>query len=489
MKKIINKSLVALMALLTIAGCGENSTSTSNTSNNSSNVVLTETEKIEKMLNDLRKGVKFVGSVNQTSTMLDGDHGSPTGEVVENSYKTELTFQSGKENAYASYVSTTLEDGSEQVYFNNKVFQGEDGYAYYYDLNYDNKVTKFPFLSSSGEKVNFGYYCLNPFSYLKVEDFIKVDGKENTYTLSNDKASVFSANVFGDIDAAFYDVLESIEFVVDGTTLKSFTIVPSSVYDMAIDYETWTEVYYYLEQIATFEVKDIATATVSKPSSRQVTSNREELDKLQAAFDKYSANNYTINMKIQYSGDYEGVVSYATYYYTGEHLYYSRQENQTTPNAETDILLYDNGGEFLVPYGYSDEDSENEVVFTERAASSFKGYSTKYKQYTYEDVNPKISDVSADLFDYDKTFKNYNVCDEIVADFATKAIVPQINEMSSYLDGYGETFKVRLTDSGDIDYITFNFNYNDGFFARSASVRLTFSNVGTTVLPYNLVIA
>ena len=487
MKKIINKSLVALMTLLTVVGCGDNSNSSSNSSGSSS-VVLTENQKLEKMVNDARKGVKFVGTVHQTSNILDGDHGTPTGEVMENVYNSSFTYQSGKENAFSSYVYSKEEDGTETVYFNNKVFQGEDGYAYYYELNYDNTVTAFPFYDY-GEKVNFAYYCLNPFSYFEAEDFIKVKDKDNTYTLSRENASLFSSNVFGDIDTAFFGVVKSIEFVLDGSKLKSFTLIPEDNYGMQIDFSTGGEIYYFLEQVATFNVEDVGYAMVAKPKVREVTENRTELDALQAAFSKYAGKNYTANMKIEYTGDRAGETSFATYYYTGEHLYYSRQEDQSKPNAENDILLYDNGGDYLVPYGYSDALSGTRATFTQDDASSFKGFSTSYTKYTYDDVNPEISKVSADLFDYNKTFKNYSVCDDIVSNFAHKAIVPQLNVLSGYLDGYGNSFKIKLTSSGDIDYISFSVSYSDYFESISANIRLTFTNVGTTVLPHNLVLA
>lgn len=489
MKKVINKGLIVLMSLVTFVGCNNDSSSSSNTSSLiTSTGELSEYEKIEVMLMNLRKGVKFDGTIHQKSTILTGDHGTPTGEVRNNDLISSFTFQSGEENAFARYVTYTLEDGTQRVMYDDQLFQGEDGQAYYYELNYDNKVTAFPVYNSKHENVNFGYYCLNPFSFLEAEDFYKVEGKENTYTLYNDKASVFVSNIFGDLDPAFYGIVTSLEFVIEGTSLKSFKVVPESIYDYTLDLTNLSELYFFLEQEANFIVSEVGTAKVNKPEARK-EKNSAELDALQSAFSKYSGNNYTMNLRITYGGDKSGQVDYATYYYTGEHLYYSKQEKQVAPDVKTDILFYNEGGKYLVPYGYSDEDSETQVVFTKRAAKAYQGYSVYFTKYTYDDVNPRIDEVSSQIFDYNTTFKNYSVCDELLSDFASKAIVPQLNNVSSFLNSFGKSFKIKLNSDGFIDYVTFSYDYSDEYAVNNAQIRLTITDVGTTTLPYDLVIA
>ena len=489
MKK--NYLLLTMLGSLVISGCGDNSTSSSVSQSNtnvitsSSSTVLTEEQKLEQMITELRKGVKFVGTLDQKSFYLDGDHGKLTGDSATNAYNIELTYQSNGENAYSSYVTSTYSDGSTRVFFDNKVFQGEDGYAYYYDLNYDNQIKKFPFMDNKGDKVNFGYYCANPFSYLKAEDFIKVNIKENTYTLSKSKSTLFASNVFGDFDEAFYGLIEYLEFTVEDGNIRSFTIKPENVYGMSIDYETLVSVYYLLEQSGTFEIKEVGSAKVEKPEIRVATSSKEDLDRLQKAFDKIEGTNYTANMKISYDDISGGGTSYATYYYTGEHLYYSRQETQEAPDASKDILLYNDGETYLTPYVFSDELSANKNIFVKGEGREV----ANYINYKYEDVIPVIKGVSAELFDYNKTFNNYSACNEIVKDIATKAFVPQINEVQYYLDGSVDSFKVKLTSAGDLDYISFSFKYDDGFFQEAASVKLSFTNIGTTELPFDLEIA
>ena len=76
-----------------------------------------------------------------------------------------------------------------------------------------------------------------------------------------------------------------------------------------------------------------------------------------------------------------------------------------------------------------------------------------------------------------------------MSDFASKAIVPQLNNVSSFLNSFGKSFKIKLTSDGFIDYVTFSYDYSDEYAVNNAQIRLTITDVGTTTLPYDLVIA
>ena len=92
------------------------------------------------------------------------------------------------------------------------------------------------------------------------------------------------------------------------------------------------------------------------------------------------------------------------------------------------------------------------------------------------------------MFDYNTTFKNYSICEDLLGDFASKALVPQLSEISDFLNGYCNNFKLKLTSEGFLDYATFSYDLNNGFAVESAQVRLTITDIGTTVLPHNLVV-
>ena len=75
-----------------------------------------------------------------------------------------------------------------------------------------------------------------------------------------------------------------------------------------------------------------------------------------------------------------------------------------------------------------------------------------------------------------------------MSDFATKAFLPCVNEMSYYIDGTCDTFKAKLTSAGELDYVTFSYYYDDGFFQSAANVKITYTNVGTTELPFEIAV-
>ena len=120
-KNLIISSLVALLSISTIAGCGNNNV---NTSSSSSSVSISEEDKFDKMLENLRKGVKFIGTLNQQVAFLDSDMGVPTGKKVENDLHVELNYSSKDENGYSAYVTRYDEVEEEDVeIINTSVFE------------------------------------------------------------------------------------------------------------------------------------------------------------------------------------------------------------------------------------------------------------------------------------------------------------------------------------------------------------------------------
>ena len=180
-RKLLISGLITLLSISTFTGCVNNSSSQNISS---SSTLMSEEAKLDNMLANLRKGVQFKGVLDQEVSYLDSYQGTPTGKKALNEYQVEINYSSKDENGYSAFVNrydATLEEDIEII--NTTVFEGEDGYAYYYGLNYDNSIIKYPLLDKNGmEHMNFAYYYLNPFNYLMGKDFIKVENKENTYT-------------------------------------------------------------------------------------------------------------------------------------------------------------------------------------------------------------------------------------------------------------------------------------------------------------------
>ena len=456
-KKLIISSLIGLLSISSFVGCDSNVSSSSQITSSPDNSLTTEKGRINDMIESLRKGIAFEGEIIQKRHILDGYFGNKTGNVEVVEFEAEYIFEMSNENGYSSIV--TMDEGyGKELIINNQVFEGTDGYAYFYDLEYDNTIGKYPIMDiQTGAKVNFGYYCLNPFDYLLVEDFIRVS--ENTYTLNKGKAAFFAANIFGQVDPAFNRVIDSCEFVLEGSTLKSFKFLPQETHAQYTDYEELKAVYYFAENIATFEVTKIgAQAIVPKPQPKEV---KPEHEALQNAFSKFAAKNFTTYLYIDYVDEYGDKLgeNHLYYYYDGEALYFSATEDQSEPDSTNDMYLKPNANGLI----------------------SIDGV-----QVTYDQLVPKISEVSAAIFNYDSKKDVYSICDELVGYIGYIALVPPISTITLMLDGYTTYFDIVLDAEGNLDYIDFGYVYEYTFSVEIATARLDFYDIGTTKIPHNL---
>lgn len=436
-KELIISSFVALLCLPIFGGCKKETTSSQNSSlNNSANK---EAAMLQEMLKDLREGFSLEGTVKHRKNILDGYYGNPTGEVIDVTYEAEFVYEVSAEKGYSSYI-VSKQDGKKDIVVNDiQVFEGSDGYAYFYELNYDNTVKKYPIIGNqSYEKVNFGYYCMNPFEYLLPSDFTKVN--DTTYTLTKTKASFFASSVLIDVSSAFTGLIETCEFVIDNGVLKSFKVIPTKFHDQFTNVEQQTTVYYYGEYLAEFNFGDIGNAEVKKVTARE---KQENSALLQAALDKYT-NNFTANMVLEFYDEGEKFGEHHSwYYYDGETLYFSAVEDQ------------------------SEHDPVNNLYFEQ-----------------LPDNTPIISGVNADIFDYDAERDVYTICDEMVSYIGAIALIPPLNVIYNELNGYTTSLEIKLSNDGYIEYIEFTYSYDHYSYIEDGEGRIEFHNVGTTVMPH-----
>ena len=304
------------------------------------------------------------------------------------------------------------------------------------------------------------------------KDFIKVSELNNIYTLNRGKAAFFASNVLGDIDPAFFGVIERIEFEIENYELKSITVIPAVAYDSQTDYETWETIFYSIEQEVSLEINNVGTNVVSKPSPKETI---DEHKALQEAFDKFSSKNFTANLHIESLRDGESNGEYdIVYYYDGKNLFFTSNDNGKPKQG--DILLYQyEGDEYLSPLAYDIELDE----FTAEAAKSLASMNNVFK---YNDITPLISEVKAEIFNYDKFRKNYRCCDELLSIIASRAFVPLLNPIAKQLNGSCSSFVIKLTADNNIDYINLQ-TQTTSFYNDISKCKLTFDNVGTTTLP------
>ena len=273
-KNILLTGLVSLMSISLIAGCDNDEVS--------KNV-------IGDMLKECRNGVELNISVEQTLRYIDKYYGDYTGKKDSHSVTAEITFQEGEQRAFSSVVNDSYIDGFEYEAVNMQVFEGEDGYAYYYDQNYKNEIETVALMDSSYQKVNYNYYYLNPFNFLIEEDFTKVN--DSKYSLSKAKSAFFATAFLGDIDQSYFGVIDKCEFNFVNDELDSITVVPHASHKQRT--EGYNNVYYWLEQTATLKVEGKGETVKVNALAPNVPEHTEEIAKLQTAFNNLEAGNFT----------------------------------------------------------------------------------------------------------------------------------------------------------------------------------------------------
>lgn len=465
----MKKRLLLILAGVMITGCSSASSSKST---------------VSKMLKSLRQGFKLEGEIKQNCQYLTGSTsagGKINGKTASNTYKQEIIFENSTEKCYSTKLYQEVESENESgetitedsLVYETSMFEGEDGYAYYYDMDINNTIVKRSMKDSSNLSLNYGYYYSNPFELILEDDLTKIDN--NTYSLAKNKASFAASILFGIADDAFYGVIDSFILNVEGSTLKSIEVKPAQLETSSTDYETYSQVYYLLDNVATFDVSEISTAKIYKPTVREHTSDH---DRLQTAIDKIGTN-FTLTRELHsYINGVEGDTETLVLYYDGTNIYYKAvvEGFENTIDSSNDVLVYQKEGETtLTAYGYDDAS----LTFTESAGSSF----SQLNGYTYDVYLPVFNGVAAEIFD--KTGDNqYSICDDMKTYIGALAFVPPMGSVE-YLDGYGTGCDISLTDDDSIDMIQFSYEYGSSLYSDIGTVDIYIDNVGTTVIPFD----
>ena len=466
-KKILFSSLVTLLSFSTLVGCGDNGNSSSNSKNQITSSIdpelIAQRAELETMLNKMKDGVKIEGVVKETISLLDGYHGSKTGDTIKIDYNAEYIYEAGQERGYSAIVTYQEEGYPEEEFINIQSYEGKDGYTYFDALDYDNTIDRYPYYSGD-QLVNFGYYCLNPFDYLLPEDFTKTG--TDTFELNKGKTSFLASNIFGDISSAFEHAIKKCEFKVENGQFKSFTLEPIQYHDSMTDNVNHSAVYYYADFTATLEFKDIGTAKVVGMQPKEAT---EYTPALQNAFDMFENKNYTVHL---YGHDQlinsDGIV-------TEEHILH-------------EYTYYD--GEDMFAH-FLQFDVEEEVF--DSSTSSYE-YSVQGENgimsgfgVTYDEMVPKMSEIEAEILEYNEDTGLYSICKELVADIANIAIVPRITRFAFDFAGYTTSCDIKLDASGAIEYINIKYaSPVSSYTTCYGDVMLTFYDINNTKIPYGM---
>lgn len=450
MKRNIAIALSICLLSLGLASCGD------------------KTEKVDmlsKTVEDLASGVKISGRIDETAKFLNGRGGSVTGETAQTRYDFEYVFENRDTNGFERKLYGFEGDGTRYNLVNEVLIEGQDGLAYYNELGYENKIVDVPAEASNGDDVNFGYFCDNPFRYLSRNDFTKIDN--NTYNLERKKASFIASKLFSTVDVIFDEVIKTAKFYFEDSKLVSIVFEPKQIET----YDTFglDNRYFLLDAKATIQVSDIGTATITRQSVRP---HYEEHDALNVAFDEIE-DNYTLDVVYNFKIDNQPDSVHYKFYYTKNGVFWDCGGDDVATTADL-LIRYNNNGT-IVPYGYDEANDK----FTTAAASDFSSLFNAPKEVFV----PVVSDVAAEVFDFNKNTNEYHVNPALQSFIGIECFIPSC-VAEQYLNGYGTDCVVTLNEN-HLNQITVSYYRRDSFSDRSGEYILTYSNVGTTTLPYS----
>lgn len=451
MKNKLLKTILCASAVLPLASCGKG--------------------KFDSMLDNLSKGFKLEGTITQTAHWLDGMNGNPTGENSSNTYNLTYYYQNNNDITGVSQKVTYLDTLNEVIVteLDDTFIEGNDGFAYFYDLSYKNKLEAVAAIDSRGMNVNYAYYFDNPFTHIKSSDFTKLEG--NRYELERSKAFYLSYILFNQIDTVFFEVIKSAQFTIDNGTLKNAKIEPISIYDYATIGQQ--NRYYRLDTIVDVNFSEIGTAKIQTPELRETQSYHAPL---QSAFDAIT-NNYTLKVSHLSNFNNPSKIKNIFYFYFTESDIYWQAGEHTSPDPLNDVILRINPEtKTCTPWGYDDINNK----WSANAASSF----SQLRNAPVEAFLPVISDVAAEVFDFDTHSRIYSANEFILPHIAAECFVPNIITTQE-LNGYTSKCDIIL-DNGALKTINIEYYYNNGWDVYSGEYVLEFSNIGSTVLPFGI---
>lgn len=431
---------------------------------------------IKTTLEGLRNGFAFDGDVNLKATYEN----TSLGETVSQR-PVQYTYENAEKTAIQRKIYSIEEDGTKYLDDNEVLVEGEDGSAYYMELDYTNKVAEIQAVDSLDTPINYGLELGNPFAYIIESDFTKVN--DTTYSLSKEKAAFFVSKLFGFLDDVFYTIPQEATFTFENETLKNIKIIPGTLDDqITIGYSTEP---YTVSAVVDLDISDIGTARVDVP---EVKEHKPEHDALGVALKKFGKN-YTTKakytqvttnlMNLQMSKfDY-----YYNMYFADDYLFYQAgyDKDATSYNKVNDVLLsYDDDGTFTA-YGLNEVNN----TWTQQAAAS-NGLSPYSNLYTYYLI-PEIANVAPEIFEYNEKTGLYECCDELIGHIGAYCFIPPLENEEPY-NGYGDKCTIKL-EGDTITQIVISFYYNNSFNEMVGTFTFDYSDFGTTTLPSDIVVA
>lgn len=478
MKKQILAGLLALSTVtLTLASC--------TTVIEKDVIIQKEESELTKHIKELRKGVAFEGTFNQSRVFYDDSNFTKPSETQPtDDVSAQANIKFGfTEDAFYRYVATVLE--GEEVPCSEDIYvKDEDGYAYKEYLSYENKVEKNYQMSYDNKCsfVNLGYG--NPFNSISEND-LTYDEATKSYSLDLDKASEIWSTLLSFYAAGIVNTPKSCTIKTNDKgefTSLSYVLNPRKV----VDYNSMTDTttYYITEQNVQVVISTIEDGSIVDRLTPIKGEESTQISKLDTALKSFNGENVFVQVIDQPE---EGTESYRQLWYDGKSAYV-KQFNSLTGGTLNQI---DPGYDYILAQNEAAPTLYEARGYDEATSKWVPSNNTKFgktsqDKYRYSDLILDFSKISTDLFKYDKKTASF-VCDNIAAgDVANKGLQPKARELANSNLAY--TDKISITLSGDrIDRITAHYSYYNYFTSQQieGEVKFSFRNMGKTTLPFD----
>lgn len=475
MKKNILVCLLALSSVV-LTGC-------SNTPTTGNTPTIVEESALAKHLKELRKGVSFEGTYNQSRVIYtDGSFTKPEADQgTDTKAQANVKFGFTSDSFYRK-ISTMLE-GEEVPYSEDTYVKDEDGYAYREYLSYQNTIEKNYQMSYDNKCsfVNLGYG--NPFNNITEEDLTL--NEDNTYSLNLSKASDIFTTLLGFYASGIVNLPKSC--IIETNANKEFTTIKYVLTPRKVaDYNSMTDTttYYITEQNVVLDIGTIEDGSLVKRLEPVKPDTSSQISKLGTALKNFNKENIEVQVL---DAPKDGTESYKKMWYDGKSVYVKQYSSILggslgSLDAEFDYILSqnENAKTLYEARGY-DAQSGKWIP-----SNSTKFGKTSQDKYRYEDLVFDISKVSTDLFKYDNKTNSF-ICDNIAAgDVALKGLQPKAKELANANLNY--TDKISITLKNDkIDKIKAHYSYFNYYTNKQIEGEVTFSfrTPGSTKLPFD----
>lgn len=410
---------------------------------------------------------KMRAKETETVSKLSGE------TMVQSEYQYDVTNVRGDHPAVKKTISQVTSSGFTSSTYS--YIKGSRGFVAEEGLDYKNEVFEIEALDSDGSKVVYDREFANPFSFLTKGDVAIKDSEPNCFSLNNNgKLQLFSRYLL----APSYEVA-SVDFLFEGENLKKIHL-ESKLYEITYqDAYTSNYILANLKYTVDCNISDIGNATYTHLEPEK-SKDKEKESILKNAF-KNMGENFTMSINTHYKDEAPNT-EYDTYWYFngGDAVYHQ----QTLSDRSRRFDLYykkDTSKSEDLLYLYDFDETTGTWKYYEPIASS--SYNITPQDYSF--FLPKFADTAPELFEYDEENDKFVCSNERALAYLGNAFLGGGYKASYFTLGMGDQAEIYLnSDKTKISKIVVGYNEVDSEgYDISRSFTLTFSNVGTTIIP------